>query len=268
MSWRGRWLAAQIAPVVLSVAVWIVTVAAWPAVAGLIAIAVVVLTVVWNMPAGLWWRHGVRALPAAAADRVWEALAPVRSLRGRGQPRLLVGRWSTEPVVVNGRDLILSRNLAEQVAAGRIADQQLAAIVLSAAGCEPVTSSRMVAGITAFCWPWHLAMLVIAPVGAGARRLPLVGIAWNIRWLIFAIAMVQSWQAGRWPALVMVAILTVLSAIHPWAARRWAARQGELGDARVIADGYGPVLAGLLRATRQPSMITLERAHRLQGSTR
>lgn len=265
MSWRGRWLAAQIAPVVLSVAVWIVTVAAWPAVAGLIAIAVVVLTVVWNMPAGLWWRHGVRPVPEVVADQVWAALVPIRSLRGRGQPRLWWARWGVEMVTASDGHLVLSDTLVDQVAHRRIAGEKLAALLLHAIGCEPVNSSRMVAAVSGFCWPWLLATSLTRPVGRQARRLPLIGAAWSLRWIIFGIAIVQSWGERRWPALIGVVIITVLSAAGPRFSAAWENRAQQLGDDKVIAEGYGPVLAGLI-AGPTSSLPDLERARRLTGT--
>lgn len=265
--WRGTWLAAQTTGIIVSTLVWIVLAGGWPVAAVALAASITIPTLAWNTRAVLWWRHGVVPLPPLVSDRVWEALAPIRSLHGRGQPALWWGRWNTDLLVATGRHLILGGPLVDQIAHHRITDPQLAAIILHAVGCAPVTTSRMVAGISGYCWPWQLASRIIQPVGASARRIPLVSTAWTIRWLILAIALIQAWQAQRWPAVIGVALITGLSLIQPRATRRWTVRLQAMGDQRVHAEGYGPTLAGLLTTGAGADLTDLERARRLARAT-
>lgn len=263
--WRGVWLRAQLTGIVVSSCVWIVLVAAAPVIAALLVVAMATITAGWNTQAGLWWRYGVRPVPELVADQVWDAVVPVRSLRGRGQPRLWWARWGVEVVAASTGQLVLSDSLVDQIARRRIAGDKLAALLLHAIGCEPVTSSRMVAAVNCFCWPWVLVTSLTRPFGRRARRLPLIGAAWKLRWIIFGIAIVQSWLEGRWPALIGVAIIAVLSAVGPRLAAAWEDRAQQLGDDKVIAEGYGPVLAGLIVGP-QSRLPDLERARRLTGT--
>jgi len=101
-------------------------------------------------------------------------------------------------------------------------------------------------------------------VGVSLARLPLTGLLWRARPVFFALAMVQSVQAGRAPVAVAVAALGVVTYVHPWARRHWALLRQQAGDAEVVAQGLGSVYARMVRR-RSHDAAAEQRARGLAG---
>lgn len=250
MPWRAAWLRAQITGLVFSSVVWLM-------VAGLsltAAATAVAVGVVWllgrNTRAGLWWRFGARPATPFERDQVLAGIVPISALRGRHQPTIWIGhRISGADVIMpTEKDMVVSPGLVQRIATGRLADQQVSALVCHALGQRPVTSSVVVAAVDIFCAPCIVAIIVTA-FSRAANRTPLLTASWKIRWLVFAVAIIDNAHAARWNALVTVAIIATFSGTTGYFRSRWTTTLRTLGDERVRAEGLGPTLAAMIRTT-------------------
>lgn len=251
MSWRGAWLLAQITGLVFSSMIWLV-------VAGLsltAAAAAVAVGVVWllgrNTRAGLWWRFGSRPATRFERDQVLAAIVPISSLRGRHQPTIWISRRipGADVIMPTEKGLVVSPALVQRIAKGQLGDQQVSALVCHALGQQPVTGSALVAAVDAYCAPWGIVAIISGAFSRAANRTPLLAASWQIRWLVFAVAIIDNAHAGRWNALVAVAIIATLSGTTGYLRSRWATTLRTLGDERVRDEGLGPTLAAMIRAT-------------------
>jgi hypothetical protein len=253
MGWRGAWAAAQITGVIVSTLIWIVAAGAS---LGACAAAVglgVLLVVGRNSRIGLWWRFGARPATTFEEGRVLAAIVPIESLRGRRQPAIWVAsRLAGRAVVMpRGTDLLVSRALLRQVVFGEVADDHVGVLVSQAAGREPVDYSWLVAAVGVYCSPWLAIEAVVAWFGPVARGAAVLSLSWKGRWLILAVALVDSAHAARWPAFLGLTAVGLLGATTPHLRRRWEVTLRGLEDRRVVADGLGLVLSSMIRGQRR-----------------
>lgn len=249
MSWRGAWLRAQITGLVFSSVVWLVVAGLSLPAAALVLLIGVGLLAGRNTRAGLWWRFGARPATGFERDQVLAAIVPIGSLRGRHQPRIWIGRRLTglEAIMPTGKDLVVSPRLVRRITSGQLDALQVSAMVCHALGRQPVSSSVLVAAVDAYCVPWAVVGIVVGACGRVAGRTPLLSVSWKIRWIVFAVAIIDNAIAARWNALVAVAIIAILSGTTPVFRARWMTTLRGLGDERATADGFGPTLAGMIR---------------------
>lgn len=251
MSWRGAWLRAQITGLVFSSMVWLM-VAGLSLTAAAIAVGI---GVVWllgrNTRAGLWWRFGARPATRFERDQVLAAIVPISSLRGRQQPSIWIARrlQVSDVSMPTKTDLVVSPGLVQRLATGRLGDHQVSALVCHALGQQPVTGSASVAAVDAYCAPWSIVAIIAGAFSRAANRTRLLSASWKIRWLVFAVAIIDNAHAGRWNALVAVAIIATLSGTTGHFRTRWTTTLRNLGDERVKTEGLGPTLAAMIRAT-------------------
>ncbi|QLQ15525.1 MAG: hypothetical protein HZY73_07335 [Micropruina sp.] len=213
----------------------------------------VLLVVGRNTRIGLWWRFGARPATPFEERKVLAAIVPIASLRGRRQPAIWVAsRLAGRSVVMpRGTDLLVSRALLQQVVFGEIDDDQVCVLVSQAAGREPVDHSRLVAAVGVYCSPWLAVETVRAWFGPVARGAAVLSLSWKGRWLIVAVALVDSAHAARWPAFVGLTAAGLLSATAPHLRRRWEVTLRGLENRRVVADGLGLVLSSMIRDQRR-----------------
>lgn len=253
MRWRGAWAVAQLTGVIVSTLIWIVVAGSSLGVFAA-AVGVGVLAVAGrNSRAGLWWRFGARPASSGEERNVQAAIVPILSLRGRRQPAVwvasrLAGRAAVMPTAT---DLLVSRGLLQQIVIGEISDDHVCVLVSQAAGREPVDHSRLVAAVGAYCIPWAVIEIVVASIARVAGSAPVLSLSWKARWLVLTVALFDSAQTGRWPALVGLTAAGLLSATTPLRRTRWEGTLRQLGDDRVVADGFGPVLASMIRGRRR-----------------
>ena len=264
-SWRGVWAAAQVTPVLFSSYVWLIIGTLQPMLMLALLAAAVVLIAVRNTTFGLWWRYGASRLEGGQRDRVAAAIVPVVSLRGRRQPCLWVGRRMPAALVAlpSEADLVVSSRVVDWVVrGGGYSDVQISAVVAHGVGQQAVTRSRMVAAGEAFTLPWSLLVMLAAPIVGRLRTFSLIRGAWTVRWVVFAVAVWQSYSEARWVGFWGVLVIATLSWSTGFLQRRWSRRLELLGDQRVISEGLGPVLAAMIRHS---APLNSRRIERLQG---
>jgi hypothetical protein len=261
MSWRGAWFRAQITGLMFSSFVWLVVAGlSLPSAATGLA-ACVVWLVGRNTRAGLWWQFGARPATGFERDRVLAAIVPISSLRGRHQPAIWIGRRisGSDAIMPTPNDLVVSPAFVRRIATGRLGDHQVSALVCHALGRQPVHGSSLVAAVEAYCAPWGVVAIIVDALSRAASRTPVLSAAWKIRWLVFAVAIIDNATSARWNALVAVTIIATLSGTTPFFRARWTATLHTMGDERARAEGFGPSLAHMIRTT-SCSVHDLERA--------
>ena len=232
MTWRAVWARAQLTAVVSSAMVWLVMSALAPMfVAGFFLVGVAAVAG-WSTRPMLWWRYGARPLRPAVAEAVWRGLVPVEWLRGRNQPRLWVGdRVDADVVAASRHQLVLSQWLAAQVSDSRISDRELCWLAVRAFGLVEVNRSRLVAAVDVFCAPWALVAIIASTLVGRLSSVRLVGFAWRIRWLFFALAAIHLFGRGSWVALVMLSLVAAATITTPRWNRAWTARHDAMAEA-------------------------------------
>lgn len=263
-------MAAQITPALFSTLVWIVWLAASPEVLAVLWPAAAALVAARSTRFGLWWRFGARPAARFERDTILRAVVALVWLRGREQPSVWVATRlnGSDVVVLDRRILVVRSGFVAAVAAGRLSDDQASALVAHAQGQQRVRSSVLLAFGEVYCWPGTLAgMLAGGFVGRRAGRVGLLSFAWRIRWLVLGVAIVDNCLNQRWPALVGVVIIGTLSWTTGRFAGRWDSALLALGDERVIAEGFGPTLAAMIRS-HNTAGGNLERISRLTSGER
>jgi hypothetical protein len=196
-------------------------------------------------------RFGVRRPTEYEKSTILQALVPMKSMRGRHQPRIWVGRWlgGNDAVMVTDHDLVIGVRLLRWVTHQQITDEQVCAIAAHAKGWSSVHHSRMVAAVAVYCVPWEPIQAVgdrASRWGGGWRAL--IRFAWQIRWLVLGIALVQAVIAAQWWIAAGVGAVGFLT----WSTGHWRRSfnvcVAGMGDENVKAEGFGPVLAAMIRS--------------------
>lgn len=254
--WLGVWWLAQITPMLFSTWVALVTMQIAPLVAVASAACAALLVACRNTRIGLWWRFGVRPATEDEQTRILAAIVPVASLRGRNQPaRVWIGQRRAGRLVAspNRADLVIGTEVLKLIERQALTDVQVSALVVHGVGQRPVLNSRMVIAVEAYTAAWQLLRLIATGVVQRLRLVPLFSFAWKVRWVTFAVAVWQSYTAGRWIVAVGVAVLAVLTWSTGYLERRWQDRLATLGDRHVINAGLGDTLADLLDSRPETS---------------
>lgn len=242
---------------------WLMVGAVWPVLWVVGLVYGVVLVAGRHSRAGLSWRFGVRPASELENRLVLAGIVPIAQLRGRSQPRVWVSRRPEIGVVMPTRsDLVIGPSLIAGVLAGQRPAEELSALVSHALGQEPVRSSLLVAVIDVFCTPWRVIEVAIAKLAPVVGQMPLAGLAWRGRWVVFAVAVIGAAHQGRWVGMAGVAVVAVLTWSTGFFNRRWMSRWVKLGDDQVCADGLGGTLATMIRR-RATVLGDLERADAL-----
>ena len=264
LRWRAAWASAQLTGVIVSSVVWIMVLGVSRAAAGMVLVLGVVFVVGRATSFGLRVRFGVRPATGFERNKVGEAIVPVASLRGRRQPTIWISRrlGDRDALMPTAHDLVIGEQFLSWIVAGQLGQEQASAIVSHALGQQPVNSSALVAVVEVYCAPWHLVSILASGFTRIASRTPLLPTAWRVRWIVFAVAMIESYRHGRWVALVGVTIIALLSWTTGHLANRWTRVHAELGDRRVITEGFGPTLAAMIRRNSRAT-ADLERAEAL-----
>lgn len=263
--WRGTWAAAQITGVIFSTLVWIVV---WglslPALLVTLAVGVG-LVIGRNTRPMLWWRFGAGPANDFQRATMLTAIVPIASLRGRRQPAIWIGRrlYGGHVAMPSSTVLVVSPEFLRQIANGQLTDRQASAIISQALGNLEVADSTRVNVVEAYCLPWRFVQILIGAVSQVAGQHATLRFSWKIRWIVFGVAIIDSYLNARWPAFVGVIIITVLSWTTGHFQSRWERTGQDLGDQCTIAEGLGPDLADLIRRG-DGSLVTSERADRLR----
>ena len=217
----------------------------------------------------LW---GAKALSAAQAA----ALAPALTLlcrQGLGPPAIELyvddDAGGVSASAAGRRSVVVSAGLAQAAQLGHLPADQTAAVIAAAVARIRLGQTRYDLAVQFWTIPWQLVLAVAAVAARAVRWVPLTGFAWRVRFVVAAVAVVQSVAAGRLVSAVVVAVFIALTYLGPRWRRQWDLRSQ--GDAdRFVADhGLGDALGRYLRRSLpggpgpQTMTRTLERIHHL-----
>jgi hypothetical protein len=208
-----------------------------------------------------------RALSPAEAS----ALAPaVAMLCQRGVPMggfQLRVQDGAAPIAAGGagrRTVVVSAGLVGAVRDGQLPVDQAAAVLGHGAGVVLSGAVRSDPALQFWTLPWQVVRGVVHALIGAFRWLPLVGWAWNGRFIVAAIAAVQAVAADQYVvAAVLIAGCATTYLVGVWE-RAWAITISDLGDTRVRQAGLADALGRFLLRCSQ-SAQTHERVHAVTG---
>lgn len=241
MTWRAIWLRAQLTAITVSAAIWLVLFALEPGAVALGWILAAATVAAWSSSTVFRLRCGGRRVSSSDRLRVLQAVAPIRSLRGRRQPEVLVSTRPSIGLVVGERELVVSRKLLNGLRTHEISDLQFATLTAGGLGVAVVNGSRLVAAVELFCLPWSL----LQRLGRWLRRVA----QWPVRksglqrwiaWFVLLLAAIELYQRGLWVSLVMVVLIGVAAVTTGRFSRAWAVRLAQLAEAEVRHSGLRP----------------------------
>lgn len=226
MNWRWTWLRAQLTAIVASAFVWLVAGALAPTLVGVVVVVGVVLVTGWRSRLELWVRFGARQARADAAELVLRALVPIEWLRGRNQPHLFTSTRLAQVVVAGGpHDLVVHERLVRRLGRQQLDEAGLCRLVVRAMALTEVNRSRLVASVNLFCLPWSLMAMATRTLCRPVPSIRLAGFAWQLRWLVIALAVVDLYQRGHWPGLVTLVLLATATITTPRWNQAWHRRK-------------------------------------------
>ena len=182
---------------------------------------------------------------------------PVIRLRVRpGEHSIAAGGFGRRTVVV-------SAGLLDAVEDGRLPQDQAAAVIAHAAALARGGWVRNDPVLGFWSLPWQVIAAVAQVVASVGRRLPLTSVAWRLRGIVLAIAVVQAVQLHQVWLAATIAGIGVVSYVMPVLERRWRRLLIEAGDVAVREAGLAAPLAAFLRRcprtpARQARLQTLE----------
>jgi hypothetical protein len=213
------------------------------------------------------WLLGARALSEAQAA----GLAPAIGLlcrNGLGPPAVELyvraGQVGISAGAAGRRSVVVSAGLVRACQLGRLPADQAAAVIAAAVGRIRLGQTRFDLAVGFWTIPWQLLRAACLPIAQSVALFPLTAFAWQVRFVVTTIAVVQSVAEGRTASGVIVAVFITLTYLTPWWQRRWDRRSQDDSDRFVAGHELGDELARFLRRL-PPEPRTLERIHRLTG---
>ena len=199
------------------------------------------------------------------------ALAPAIALlcqKGLGPPA--VGLYVRDGEVGIGagaagrHSVVVSAGLLQAAQMGQLPADQTAGVIAAAVGRIRLGQTRFDVAVEFWTIPWQLVRAFALAISKTVSWFPLAQFAWRIRFVVGAVAVVQSVADGRIAAGAVVAVFIALTYLAPRWQRRWDRRSQDNADRFVTEHELGDALVRFLR--RCPSELrTLERIHRLIG---
>lgn len=160
--------------------------------------------------------------------------------------------------------LIVSAGLVRAARTGGFSDEHAAAILSHALG---LGVRRFEAAMGFWTLPWVAARAICRGAVATLSVLPLVSLAWQLRFITAAVAAVQGIAEGHPVFGLLTAGIVAITYLVPWCERREQLLLQRHGDRFVIEHEFGASLAEVLQpSARDPK--ALQRVHDLQAGGR
>lgn len=237
---------------------------------GLVAAFAGTLVVSLVLACGVWEAPAVRVFGFSRGLRAGEsaALAPVLALLRvlELEPQRVVMRWTDTgglPATwIGRRTVVVEPTLVQGLYEHRLTREDAAAAIGHAVASQRVGPSRFDLAARLWAFPWTLLYVVIRQIARAFSWVPASGFAWQMRFVIGVVVVVQGFQPGGDPALgIATGILIAISYVAPAADRYWRRVVERAADRSVALAG----LAGSMvhYAQWQDGADSLERVHRI-----
>lgn len=239
--------------------------------AGLFAVGVVVLSV---LATGRAETLAVRMLarareprddelaalrPAIAVLEELDLASPAVELLVRdGQAGIRIGAAGRRTVVV-------SQGLVEAIATARVRPDEVAALLAHAIGRIRSGQTRYDVALEFWLLPWRMLQSFGRGISRAIGWFPLTALAWRLRFVTGAVALVQGINESRAVFGVIGALVVVLSYAVSWAEHHANLMAEDEADQFVAATGLGDALARFLERGRSTPRV-LHRVDRLRAS--
>jgi hypothetical protein len=211
--------------------------------------------------------HRARTLTEAESA----ALAPAVTLlcqRGLGPPEVeLYARDGEVGICADAagrRSVVVSAGLVRSCQRGQLPADQAAGVIAAAVARIRLGQTWFDVAVEFWTIPWQLVRAVFLAITTTVGLLPLIAFAWQVRFLVTSIAVVQSVVEGRTASGVVVAVFTALTYLTPRWQRQWDMRSQGEADRFVADHDLGDALGRFLRRS-PPAARTFERIHCLTG---
>jgi len=218
-------------------------------------------------------RPAVRLLGRARvlSDAEAAALASAIALlcqKGLGPPTVEIyardGEMGIGAGAAGRRSIAVSAGLLRSAQLGRLPADQAAGLIAGTVARIRLGQTRFDVAVEFWTIPWQLVRTVSLAIAKTVGMLPLTQFAWRIRFVVAAVAVVQSVADGRIAAGVVVAVFIALSFMAPRWQHEWDERSQDDTDRFVADHELGDALSQFLRRC-PPEPRMLERIHRLTG---
>jgi hypothetical protein len=223
--------------------------------------------------AGALERPSVRLLGRARilSEAEAAALAPAIALlcqKGLGPPAVELYAREGEVGISAGaagrRSVVVSAGLLRAAQLGQMPADQAVGVIAAAVGRIRLGQTRFDVAVEFWTIPWQLLREVWLAIAKTVSLFPLTRFAWQIRFVVAAVAVAQSVADGRIAGGVVVAAFIALTYLAPPWQRQWQVRSQDESDRFVADHELGHALGRFLRRC-PPEPRTLERIHRLTG---
>ena len=240
---------------------------------GLVAAFACTLVVSLVLACGVWEAPAVRVFGFARSLRPGEraaiastlALLKVLDLEPQRVVMRLADTGGLPATWIGRRTVVVEPTLVQGLYEHRLTREDAAAAIGHGVASQRVGPSRFDLAARMWAFPWTLLYVVIRQIARAFSWVPTAGFAWQMRFVIGVIVVVQGFQPGGDPALgIATGILIAISYIAPAADRYWR-RVVERAADRIVA------LAGLAGsmvhyAQWQDGADSLERVHRISAA--
>jgi hypothetical protein len=210
-----------------------------------------------------------RARVLSEAEAV--ALAPAIALlcqKGLGPPAVELYARNSEVGIGAGaagrRSVVVSAGLLQAAQVGQLPADQAAGVIAAAVGRIRLGQTRFDVAVEFWTIPWQLMRAVCLSIAKTVGWFPLTRFAWQIRFVVAAVAAAQSVSDGRSAGGLVVAVFIAMTYLAPRWQRQWDMRSQDDSDRLVADNELGDALGRFLRRC-PPEPRTLERIHRLTG---
>jgi len=206
-------------------------------------------------------RPGERALPTPALRLVEQA--------GLRTDRVLIRQAETAdgPLVqpLGRHTVVIDPWLIDALYRRSLSLPESAAAIAHAAASQLVGPARFDLAARLWACPWTILVVACRRIAAALTWVPAGQLAWNLRFVFAAVALVQSIQHSRPGTGIGVASLVAVSYLAPAADKAWRAMVERDADAIVAAHQLGEPLIRLVQ--RLHGTRSLERAHRIHHAS-
>lgn len=221
---------------------------------------------------GLMEGPASRVLGSARSPRPGERalLAPAVSLveqTGLHVGRVLVRRVEADAALVlpiGRQTVIVDPWLVRALYRRSLSVPEAAAAIELATAALRVGPARFDLAARLWALPWTILAAVCHRIAEASSWVPASHLAWNLRFVVGGVALVQGFQNGQPGTGIGAAVVVAVSYFAPAADKAWRALVERDADAVVAAHGLGEPLVRL--AQRLHGTKSLERVHRIRSS--
>lgn len=234
--------------------------------AATLVVSLVLACGVWEAPAS--WVFGfTRHLRPGERAALTSALALLQEL-DLGAQRVVIRLIDTGGLPatwIGRRTIVVEPTLVQGLYEHQVTREDAAAAIGHAVASQRLGPSRFDLSARLWALPWTLLCVVVHQIARVFSWVPAAGFAWQMRFVVGVVVVVQGFQPGGDPVLgVATGILIAISYIAPAADRHWRRAVQREADRTVALAGLGGSMVHYARWL--DGADSLERVHRISAA--